>query len=121
MFQGNPGVSPLPYMLYAAPNALFPLMTLFLLIRLEESLAFVPLYITGKLISLAALLGWLFFSIRELGGLSGSMIWALFLCAADFGTVMGMALLKNAVPVRAAGGSTVEPELPEDNSGNGGG
>jgi hypothetical protein len=51
-----------PWPLYAVPNALFPLMTLFLLIRLPDYRAYIPLYIAGKISALAASLGWLFFS-----------------------------------------------------------
>jgi hypothetical protein len=51
-----------PWPVYAVPGVLFPLMTLFLLIRLPEYKAYLPLYITGKAAALAACLGWLFFS-----------------------------------------------------------
>jgi hypothetical protein len=51
-----------PWPVYAVPNALFPLMALFLLIHLPVYKVYLPLYLAGKLISLSALLGWFFFS-----------------------------------------------------------
>ena len=79
----------LPLMMYAAPNALFPLMSFFLLIRFDVSRAYIPLYIIGKVLGLMCVLIWLFF-IRRIP--EASIMWAVFLCAADAGTVMGTAL-----------------------------
>jgi hypothetical protein len=81
-----------PYMVYAAPNALFPLMSLFLLIRLAASRAFVPLYISGKAIAAAALAAWIVVNSerREL------FLWALFLGAADIATAVSAALIGTA-------------------------
>jgi hypothetical protein len=53
-----------PYLVYAAPNAIFPLMGLFLLIRPEAYRPFTHLYIAGKSVSLVSALGWIAFPFR---------------------------------------------------------
>ncbi|MDR1144224.1 MAG: hypothetical protein LBK77_08430 [Spirochaetaceae bacterium] len=83
----------LPFMMYAAPQALFPLMSFFLLIRLEISKSYIPLYITGKAICILCLTFWLAAAFGPAGGIPRSMSWALFMGAADFGTILGMVLL----------------------------
>ena len=83
----------IPLAMYTAPNALFPLMSLFLFIFPDRSRAYIPLYITGKAISLLCLIVWLFFAFRQILDTSRIM-WAVFFCAADIGTIMGM-LLQN--------------------------
>jgi hypothetical protein len=80
-------------MVYAAPGALFPLMAFFLLIRPGESTAFVPLYITGKVISAATIAGWALFAFIRLGGFPPFMLLFFFLGAADLTTIAGTALL----------------------------
>jgi hypothetical protein len=93
MFQGAPGGIRFPYMVYASPNALFPLMAFFLLIRPGESAAFVPLYMTGKAVSAAALAGWALFAFVKLRGFPPFMLLFFFLGAADLTTIAGTALL----------------------------
>jgi hypothetical protein len=105
MFQGAPGGLSFPYMVYAAPNALFPLMSLFLLIRPGESTAFIPLYMTGKVISVTALAGWALFAFLKLKSFPPFMLLFFFLGAADLTTVAGMALLNLALGGRAGSGS----------------
>ncbi|GHV85117.1 hypothetical protein AGMMS50230_07250 [Spirochaetia bacterium] len=103
---------PLPYMMYTAPNALFPLMALFLFLNFDTFRVYVPLYITGKSLSLLCMLIWLFFALQQFvftaGGFSGQILlgalsrvlWAVFLCAADIGTIMGMLVMREeALPV----------------------
>jgi hypothetical protein len=92
MFQGLPEVS-FPYIAFIAPNALFPLMSLFLLIRFGESKAFIPLYISGKVISAAALAGWIVSTVLRLKGFPPFMRWSFFLCTADLASVAGAVLL----------------------------
>jgi hypothetical protein len=89
-----------PYLAYAAPNGLFPLMALFLWIRLSEYQAYITLYIAGKTIGIVVFLGWLISSFQTivlaineetvlvLGG------W-LFLTALDALSILGAVLLKN--------------------------
>ncbi|MDR1307927.1 MAG: hypothetical protein LBK74_10190 [Treponema sp.] len=83
----------LPFMMYAAPQALFPLMSFFLLIRLEISKPYIPLYITGKAIGIMCLIFWLAAAFGPAGEIPRSMSWALFMGAADLGTILGMVLL----------------------------
>ncbi|MDR2768099.1 MAG: hypothetical protein LBB82_07215 [Treponema sp.] len=102
MFQGAPDGLRFPYMVYAAPNALFSIMSFFLLIRSGESKAFVPLYITGKVISVTALVSWALFAFLKLRGFPPFMLLLFFLGAADLTTVAGTALLNAASPAAGA-------------------
>jgi hypothetical protein len=115
MFQGAPDGLRFPYMMYASPNALFPLMSLFLLIRSAQSKAFVPLYMTGKVISVAALGGWAFFAFLKLRGLPPFMLLLFFLGAADLTTVAGTALLNFAS--RADDSAVEQPAQTTDGEG----
>jgi hypothetical protein len=56
-----------PYLAYMAPNALFPLMTLFMWLRPGDYRNYLPLYMAGKIIVAAAFYGWGFFVLRTLG------------------------------------------------------
>ncbi|MDR2663103.1 MAG: hypothetical protein LBC31_08915 [Treponema sp.] len=110
----------LPFMMYAAPQALFPLMSFFLLIRLEISKPYIPLYITGKAICILCLTFWLApAALGPEGGIPRSLSWTFFMGAADLGTILGMALLLafdhgEAGPVQAGpGDAPVFAEPPE--------
>jgi hypothetical protein len=102
MFQGAPDGIRFPYILYAAPNALFPLLSFFLLIRPGESAAFIPLYITGKIISTAALAGWIFSVFLKLNGLPPLLLLFFCLGAADTTAAAGTALLNVTLRKTAA-------------------
>lgn len=82
----------LPLMMFAAPNALFPLMSFFIFLRPGLSKAFVPLYLIGKILCVLCLMIWLFFTFRQIY-FAREILWALFLCAADLATVLGTALI----------------------------
>ena len=84
----------LPLMMFVSPNALFPLISFFLLIRFDISKAYIPLYITGKALCLVCLVAWLFFTLRQIFSIR-EILWSVFLSAADLATIMGIAL-KNA-------------------------
>ena len=86
----------LPLMMYAAPNALFPLMAFFLLFRFDISKAYIPLYITGKTLALLCMFIWLFFALQQIFNVF-RVLWAVFFCAADLGTIMGMAMRNEEV------------------------
>jgi hypothetical protein len=58
----NGGVFPSPA--YMTPNALFPLMVLFLWIRPAEFAVYLPLYLAGKVITIIAFYAWSLFSFR---------------------------------------------------------
>lgn len=96
MFQTVLESAVFPFMAYAAPNALFPLMSFFLLVRFAESRAFIPLYITGKLISAAALAAWTAAAGLRQGSVSLLMLWSSFWGAADIATAAGAALIQAA-------------------------
>ncbi|MDR1955687.1 MAG: hypothetical protein LBQ30_02395 [Treponema sp.] len=76
-----------PYILYVVPQALFPLMTYFIWMRLSLYQAYIPLYMAGKTISLVAVLGWCVCSLQILLSAlsSGAAVLGLtlFLAAAD--------------------------------------
>ena len=61
-FAANSREKAFPFLVYAAPNALFPLMYLFLWLYLSSYGSYIFLYIAGKSIAIAAALGWLIFS-----------------------------------------------------------
>ena len=87
----------IPFMMYAVPNALFPLMSFFLFIRLDLYRAYIPLYITGKALALLCMLIWLLFTLQYLFD-SGRVMWAVFFCAADLGTIMGVVMQNIEIP-----------------------
>jgi hypothetical protein len=89
MFQGADN---LPYLMYSAPQALFPLISFFLLIRFDTSKLYIPLYLTGKILCLLCLLLWILFTLQRVQEIPRSVVWSFFIGAADIGTIMGMIL-----------------------------
>jgi hypothetical protein len=75
---------------YVTPNALFPLIALFLWLRLEEFKAYLPLYLAGKVIALVAFYAWAIFSFRPalgqafLGMGAGSVVQGIVLLSGSF-------------------------------------
>jgi len=65
---GADGGLALPLVAYSAPNALFPLMGLFLLLRPADYAPFTPLYAAGKAIFASGVVAWFFFSFNALLG-----------------------------------------------------
>ncbi|MDR0623407.1 MAG: hypothetical protein LBG10_03160 [Treponema sp.] len=59
------GAEPFPWLVYAVPNVLFPLMTLFIWRRFSRYGAYMPLYISAKCIALAAMFGFCLFSRQD--------------------------------------------------------
>jgi hypothetical protein len=51
-----------PYMVYMVPNALFPLMALFVWLDLERYEVYTSLYTAGKIIAVISFMAWLIFS-----------------------------------------------------------
>jgi hypothetical protein len=96
----SPEASWFPYMVYAVPNALFPLMAFFLLIRPEEYKGYVSLYLAGKTIVIISVIGWGLFSLPpllagpapELIKILGIGFCFIFL---DTASVVGASLLKS--------------------------
>ncbi|HCC37929.1 MAG TPA: hypothetical protein DEQ14_10105 [Treponema sp.] len=51
-----------PWLIYAVPNALFPLMLLFLWLDFPKYRVYEPLYISGKCVSFFTIAGWYLFA-----------------------------------------------------------
>jgi hypothetical protein len=87
-----------PYIAHAAPNCLFPLMSFFLLVKPQEHRAYLPLYMAGKTVGIAAFIGWIYFQTPYLQiGLSAGFpvsVWLLgvsfLIFVADIGTIAGV-------------------------------
>jgi hypothetical protein len=60
------GVDFFPWLVYAAPNALFPLMTLFLWQSVSRWGAYAPLYASGKCVALVSIVAFCFFSRQNM-------------------------------------------------------
>jgi hypothetical protein len=122
------GTRVFPWLVYTVPNALFPLMALFVWRRFSRYGAYLPLYISGKCITLAAVFGFFLFSRQDLytaaylknqGVLMiiGSL---LFLLLGDlFSAAGGLALVKKLRDGEAA--ETAPAEIPAKAAGKQGG
>lgn len=100
-----------PWLVYAVPNALFPLIALFLWRQVSRYGVYVPLYISGKCITLASIAGYWFFSWRNVftalqlrnPGVSAALGSLLFLLAGDlFSIAGGLALFRKLPASRGA-------------------
>jgi len=97
------GGASFPYLVYLSANALFPLMTLFLWLRLEEYRNYLPLYIAGKIITVVSFYAWEFLSSHELSEtdyLVRTMVLlggSVFISLADILSGWGAWTLKNKV------------------------
>ncbi|MDR2068389.1 MAG: hypothetical protein LBP71_00795 [Spirochaetaceae bacterium] len=98
----TPEASWFPYLAYAVPNALFPLMAFFLLIRPGEYRGYVSLYLAGKIIVIVTVIGWILLSLRHIftSGIPVPefiRILGLVFCfiVLDTASVVGGSLLKN--------------------------
>ena len=60
------GLAAFPWLACVAANALFPLMTLFLLLDSSRYGVYAPLYAAGKCVSFFSAVGWCFFSWRNM-------------------------------------------------------
>jgi hypothetical protein len=97
------GAGVFPWLVYAVPNALFPLMALFLWRRFSRYGAYLPLYVSGKCIVLAAVLGFCVFFRQDVytavylrgPGILITLGSLLFLLPGDLFSVLGgLALIK---------------------------
>jgi hypothetical protein len=123
------GAGPFPWLVYTVPNALFPLMALFVWRRFSRSGAYIPLYISGKCIVLAVAFGFCVFSRQDIYTalylrspgifmILGSLLFLLFgdlLSAAG-----GLALVKKLQGFEAAAGAA-PAEVPAQTAGEEGG
>jgi len=90
-----------PYVVYLSSNALFPLMALFIWLRPEEHLNYLPLYMAGKIISGVSFYVWEIFSSRQFLGMENVAMGLIliggtaFLSLIDIVSVWGAWTLKN--------------------------
>jgi hypothetical protein len=133
---GQPGSPPgggvFPYVFYAVPNSLFPLMSFFLWVKLGGYKPFIALYMAGKTLVVVSALAWLVFSFPRISasffeaGRSTFIVagTVLLLSAGDALSVLGGAVLRkhilNAALPREPGHTLVRgapgtgTEVPED-------
>jgi hypothetical protein len=120
---GQPAVSNegglFPYVFYAVPNGLFPLMSFFLCVNFRVYKPFVALYMAGKILAVVSVLAWFVFALPHIslsffGGSRLTFVVAgtvLLLSAGDVLSVLGGAVLRKHNPDAAA---PREPEIPLD-------
>jgi hypothetical protein len=108
-----------PYVFYAVPNGLFPLMSFFLCVNFWDYKPYIALYMAGKILAVVSVLAWFVFLLPRIA-LSFSMGsrttfavagTALLLSIGDALSVLGGALLKKQIP---DGAPPREPEIPSD-------
>jgi hypothetical protein len=112
--EGTRGEGVFPYLFYAVPNGLFPLITFFLWIRVSLYRSFIPLYLAGKTLAIVAIFAWVIFS-RQLiaqalaintNGIISIVGAAMLLSIGDFLSIVGGAILKHKLnrvsPLKAA-------------------
>jgi hypothetical protein len=126
-FKPGDGAGVFPWLVYAVPNALFPLMALFLWRQFSRYAAYVPLYIAGKCVALASITGFWAFSRQNVytalhlrnPGVLVALGCLLFLLTGDLlSAAGGLALAKKAPALEAAGAPA---EVPVDAAGEQGG
>ncbi|MDR0596960.1 MAG: hypothetical protein LBG14_00430 [Treponema sp.] len=94
-----------PYVFYAVPNSLFPLMSFFLWVNPGAYRPFIALYMAGKILAVVSVLAWLIFSLP---GISASFLeagrltfivagTALLLSAGDALSVLGGAIARKHI------------------------
>jgi hypothetical protein len=100
----SPEAAYFPYLVYVVPNALFPLMGFFLLIRPREYKAYSSLYLAGKIIVIVSIFGWIVFSFKHfftsavpMRELAALLTLALGLSILDTASLLGNSLLKSKI------------------------
>jgi hypothetical protein len=86
---GSEGSGIFPYIFYTVPNGLFPLISFFLLFRLNAYKPYIALYMAGKILSVVAIFAWIVFLLPHIRG-------ALLAVSGDTFTVIGTVLLLSA-------------------------
>ena len=120
----DPAGTPFPWLAALAPNALFPLMALFLWRQFSRYAVYAPLYISGKCIALASIAGFWIFSRQNIyaalslknPGVFMALGCLLFLLAGDLCAAAGGLALARKIP--ALEGTA---EVPAEAAGEGGG
>jgi hypothetical protein len=108
-----------PYVFYAVPNGLFPLMSFFLCVNFSAYKPFIALYMAGKILAVVSVIAWFVFSLPQIslffsaGSRSTFVVvgTALLLSVGDALSVLGGAVLKKQIPDAAL---PLEPEIPLD-------
>jgi hypothetical protein len=95
--QPGDGAGVFPWLVYAVPNDLFPLMTLFLWRQFSRYGAYMPLYVSGKCIALVSLIIFCIFSRQN-------MFNALYLRAPGIMMIVGGLLFLLAGDMLSAAG-----------------
>ncbi|MDR0589346.1 MAG: hypothetical protein LBG25_02245 [Spirochaetaceae bacterium] len=97
----TPETSWFPYVVYVVPNALFPLMNFFLLIRPEEYRDYVFLYMAGKTMVIVSVVGWIvlslhrmFISVTPVSEFSKILGFVLCFIILDTASMLGSSFLK---------------------------
>ncbi|MDR3122497.1 MAG: hypothetical protein LBU16_01800 [Treponema sp.] len=98
-----------PYVFYAVPNGLFPLMSFFLCVNLGAYRPFIALYMAGKTLAVVSVFAWLVFSLPRIsasffegGRLTFVVVGiALLLSVGDAFSVLGAAALAKRSQNRA--------------------
>jgi hypothetical protein len=122
-FRPGDGAGLFPWLVYAVPNALFPLMALFLWRRFSRYAVYAPLYISGKCIALASIAGFWIFSRQNVyaalslknPGVFTALGCLLFLLAGDLCAAAGGLALVRKIPALEGAG------VPAERAGEGGG
>jgi hypothetical protein len=122
------GAGVFPWLVCAVPNVLFPLMALFLRRRFSRYAVYLPLYISGKCVALASIIGFWIFSRQNIYAALylknpeafASLGCLLFLLTGDLLSVAGGLTLAGKAPAfeEAAG---IPAEAPVDAAGEQGG
>jgi len=114
------GPEAFPWLVYTAPNALFPLMALFIWLNVSRYGAYLPLFLAGKCVCLFSLLGWSIVSWRTtiIEGFPGfAKIWVapriiegILLCGDLLAIAAALIIIKNAQTAVSAGDAPVLEE-----------
>jgi hypothetical protein len=108
-----------PYLVFTAANALYPLMSLFLWLKLEAYIPYLPLYAAGKFIAATAAAAWFLISVPELAaslplnraGALAVLAFDIAIIAADTGSACGALLLKKKISPAPAEAGTFQEGL----------
>jgi hypothetical protein len=84
----------LQMLVWFTPNALFPLMTLFLLLNIDTYKPYLPLYMAGKCITLALTARFFLGSLISIGGMD-SMLFSWFSVIGDLICLISSFIIKN--------------------------
>ncbi|MDR2102421.1 MAG: hypothetical protein LBP43_07605 [Treponema sp.] len=110
-----------PYVVYVVPNALFTLMALFLLLRLEVYRSYLALYMAGKTIAVVSAVVWAVFSVQTIleslyiGSIDSLALLGIVCCLVftDLFSILGTGFLQNRlrkaeIPALEYGGTECE-------------